>query len=278
VITTLFPLLSAYDPAELDRAVCSLVPSCTGTRTFSNAQAEHFLAVETPALLDQLTQDAVTAVVAAHAGPASPLKLLRYITAEDRGRSHVAIDYKTGLNTRLHRKLVTMFRGEIREVHYTDPDDYDDIILRVGVVYVRSANGLATSRTTTRTWVREDGSDHPATKVTVKDYASDPVLQMQEGARRRQNVIDKLSIDVLGMLAYTQTGGDIAAAEVLGAAFMLSHNAAVTTFLRAGANAQLQADVTADVTAWLNNDLAAMGMPGVSIRQVILGSLLGISE
>jgi hypothetical protein len=262
-----------FDGAELHYQVQSVFPGLLGIRRVGLALQMEFAGELTDPQIAN-----IVAIVEAHSGAPAPLKLWRYVAAGDIGRDHRAIDFGVGLTTRLHEQVTVMFRGEVRQVGFFAPDNHTDEIVRETMVYVRSANGLAVSRTTTRTWFREDGTAHPVAKVTTKDYAADPVHQMQEGARRRQNVVDRLTIDVLGMLMATQTAGDVAAAETIGAGFMLTHSSAVTTYLRTGANALLQAEVTADTAAWLDNDLAALGMGGVTIRQAIVASLLGIME
>jgi hypothetical protein len=220
----------------------------------------------------------VDAAIAAHTGPPAPLKLWRYLPSDERGRDHRVVNYGIGLTARLHEHIDEMFRGEVRRIGFYAPDDHDDEIVRETMVYTRAANGLALSRTTTRTWFREDGTPHPLTKVTVKDYEAHPIHQMQEGVRRRQNVVDELTLQVLGMLVVTQTNGDVAAAEALGSAFMLTHETCTTNYLRNGDNAMLQAEINADTTTWLENDLTALGMPGMTIRQVLVASLAGIME
>jgi hypothetical protein len=171
-----------------------------------------------------------------------------------------------------------MFRGEVRRVGFFDPDDLTTEVVREDVVYTRAANGLALSRETVRTWFCEDGTAHPVGKTSTKVYSDDPVEQMDEGERRRGNVIKRLTIDVLGMLAATQTAGNLVAAELLGRDFTDLHAAAITSYLRIGDNATLQGEVVADPTPWLDNDLAAVGAPGVTIRQAIVSALAGIME
>jgi hypothetical protein len=171
-----------------------------------------------------------------------------------------------------------MYRGEVREVHYTNPSDYSDVMLKVTVTYTRAPNGLVLSRIVTRTWVCEDGTDHPDQKITSKDYSPDPVHQMQEGIRRRENVINQLTIQVLGMLMAIRTAGDPSAAEVLGATFMMTLESYTTNFIRTGDNQTIRGVVMTDTTEWLDDDLTALGMPGVTIRYVIYDSLAGIMD
>ena len=222
---------------------------------------------------------ALDGIAAAHDGlPVSALWLDDFLP--NGYADHRAVDYKTGLLSRLYKVLHSVFRGEVREVRYYTDATKNDLVLKVEVVYTRTSNGLATSRTTTRTWYRRDGTPHPLTKVTLKEY--DDLMQMQEGKRRRGNVVDQLTLDVLMMLVVTETGGDIPAAEAIGMVYMGKYSVALSNYVRTGDMSfkvpPASPNITDDTEDWLDNDLALIGMPGVTIRMAILNSLKGIMD
>ena len=199
---------------------------------------------------------------------------------------HRVFDYKAGLLESLHKKVEVMFRGEVRQVRYFDVDSVEanpsdenlwTKVLQVDVVYVRDASDLATSRTTTRTWYREDASAHPGVKLTKKIYA--PFQQMLEAVRRRQNVIDGAALTILGLIAMTETAGDIPAAEDIAQAFTSDYDLELNNYVRVGSNefsTKLLADTT---TTWFDNDLTALGYPaGTTIRDVIYSEIRSIAD
>jgi hypothetical protein len=210
-----------------------------------------------------LTGTEDTALDTAHANwvavTPSRLKLDSYLPEGDKGRDHRVIDYKSGLITRLYKKLSVVFRGEVRQVQYFADNTETDLVLQVDIVYNRTGNGLAVDRTTTRTWYKEDGSTHSATKTTVKEY--DTLHQMIEGRRRRTNVINMLTIDVLNMLVVTSavdplnpTAQEIVDAEALGSTFMESYSGNIQTYIGTGDLSWVGTPgVGNDSTSWLDN-------------------------
>ena len=212
----------------------------------------------------------------------SSLRLKEYMSNSDQGRDHRVIDYKGGLTTRLHKKLTTIFRGEVRKIEYFKDSTETNLVLDVNVSYNRTGNGLATDRTTTRTWYKKDGTAHPLTKVTVKEY--DSLNQMMEGRRRRTNVISILTIQVLTMLVATTaanpanpTNNEILQAETNGNAFMANYTNDITGYLATGELSWAgAAGIGSDTTTWLDNNVVAYGWTGPTIRDEIQGALVDI--
>lgn len=219
---------------------------------------------------------AIDALVAAHNGAEHTLKIARYADIDD----HTTHDYTAGLHQRLHKVVQTMFRGEVRSVDYfdmtgvlADPDPATwDCVLMVAVVYTRDATGLATSRETTRTWCQEDGSPHPVNKVTHKIYSN--FEAMGEGTRRRQNVIEDVSLTLVGLLLYSGAASDYADAVAKGTSFTSMYDSEINNYVRVGSD-ELDTAVLADTTTtWLDQDLTALGYPGgTTIRDVIDGEI-----
>lgn len=204
--------------------------------------------------------------------PPSPLKLWRYVDGEP---DPVTTDYITGLSTRLHKLVTDFSKGEVREVEWHATPAHDDLVLSVHVTYERTPNGLASSRRVIRRWYREDGTVG-AQKLTTKYY--DGLHQMREARRRRDNVVDQLLIDVLGMLVYTETYAEpdpIAAAEAIGIPFVAARESMLDSYRQTG-DQTIVANIGVAVDAWLDNDLAPLGSPGVTIRQAMQAALTPI--
>ncbi len=194
----------------------------------------------------------------------------------DNSYSWHSINYANGLGERLHKDVLNnIFRGEVREISFYIQDQNFSLdpstgavvsgtkVVREDHVYTRDANGLALRRDITISWLREDGSAHPSQKVRTKLYS--PLEQGREGTRRRSNVIDQMKLQLVGMLAATETAGDFTAAVILGQTFFTAHFQEIAEFVETASD-QITADLIADTTPWMNNFVAA----GVTIRAVLL--------
>lgn len=209
------------------------------------------------------------------------------------------IDYKSGLTSRLHKVITSMYRGELREVKYYTDVSSTDLVLVVSVYadeactvpgYSRTSLGQPVERWTKREWYKKNGSPHESKKVTHKTYSHDPISQMSEGLRRRQNQLDKLSVDILiayvgttavNPLAPTQAELDAAYETVT--AYNDKYESALTTFARVGRNDFLSPpaspNVADDTESWLDNDVEPLGYPaGWTIRTIVTQSVKNISE
>lgn len=141
------------------------------------------------------------------------------------------LDYKTGLNTRLHPDF-TFDTGRLVMVKYFKNFDgtvFSDLILQVEISYTDDANGNAKMRTTTRKWSMDNDEFGPHVKVTDKFY--DSRASSREGVTRRTNIVNNLldqsddfgakelfkvmfrSID-LDIIAYKETGDDSIIASI----------------------------------------------------------------
>lgn len=247
---------------------------------------------------DAASQSTFDGLVSSHSGqPLAGLRIVDHMV-EDR-TDHRQVNYKTGLIDRLHKYIDfddtdSWFRGEIRRVTYWESPTRNNKVLEVTIQYARQPNGLLTrvndtavwgdpdfyGRRTTRTWFRGDGTPHPVAKVTDKTY--DSVAAVEEGRRRRSNVVNKLTLDVLEALVYTETAGDVEAAEAIGMPYVAKYESQLDNYRQTG-DLSLKTppsvpNITDDTELWLDNDLAALGSPGVTIRDMILDSLKEIME
>lgn len=121
--------------------------------------------------------------------------------------SPFTLDYKTGLNVRLHPRFI-IDSGELRRAEYYssyDGTDYNDIILEVDVVWNRNEAGQLFERIETRRWYNTDDSIGDHVKVTKKYYNKE--MAAKADSRRRSNIVEHMTAlaDTFGVLAYVQT-------------------------------------------------------------------------
>lgn len=186
-------------------------------------------------------------------------------------------NYNTGLTRRLHPKRI-FDHGEMQRVEfYADATPqpngsviYDDLVLTEDYVYVRDSVGFAESRTLTITWYREDETPHPNTKLMEKIYPLDE--RMQEGKRRRGNVVDNLSLTVSGLLLMTElanNGGDQQATLDMGRALLADYAVEIDNFVEASIQTLYTRLLAETNYAWLDNDIGG----GTTIRMVMLNEI-----
>jgi len=204
------------------------------------------------------------------------------------------IDYKTGLTQNAHpyREFTNGFLTKVtwykeHDNAAADPEhssSYSEPVIDVGINYNIGANDFVTDRTTTRKWYHEDGTlsaDTGSWKVTTKHYTNEGA--MKEGRRRRNNIIVKLQKDVVGMIMITHPS-TLAEAQTYGQDFFIDFYTEITLYEQINhrsASVGISTDGILDKVTqapigqypWINNDLAAFGLPGVSIKSYIGGSL-----
>ena len=223
--------------------------------------------------------DQAQAIVDAHVPTAHYVKMHRYIDDDSLNPlvPPADVSYMTGITVRLHPTCSVVVDGEVRKIDYyaqaemdmnTGQVAYSDLVVSEEYVYTRDAIGFARSRQQTITWIREDDTPHPATKVRVKLY--EPQESLREGQRRRTNITDKLAMDMSGWLLATQT--QLANPQDrldLGRDFMATHKISFDMFIEASSSQILYDVRDDDATAWLDDEIA----PGVTIRATILDAL-----
>lgn len=252
----------------------------TATPRYTKVVALRFVA------MDQTEKDAVDAAE-------NPLKMYKYIAPEDRltmwpdhSKPPMGLDYGTGLNQRLEKK-VTLLNGQVIAIGYyatatIEADGtrtYDDLIVEETHTYVRDLAGFALSRDIDIEWKHEDGSGHAQKKKLKKTYST--TESIREGKRQRSNVIDGLEIQVAGMLIATEVVDPMDTVEVqaaldLGRAFLEAHQDDITAFVEGSVRtlhdtsvpAYNALSIQAPAQPWMDNVVS-----GSTIRAIVLATL-----
>lgn len=203
-------------------------------------------------------------------------KIYRFFDGADYDQEEAPTDFNytsPGLDQRLYA-LPIFTKGRISRVEFYGDVGHDasgelvgsDLVVSEDHVYSLDAAGLARFRTITITWYREDGTPGQ-TKQRPKKYNN--AQARQEGRRRRRNVIDKLSIDVVGMVAMTETSGHLPNAIALATPWLEAREELVAQFLELSGSALRDSALADTHTSWLNNLLG----PGFTIRDHIAQEL-----
>lgn len=181
----------------------------------------------------------------------------------DAPRGH---NYVLGLNTKLF-PVRTFVQGELQAVDWYSDIEKKDLVLKVRIEYTRDPLGFALTRTTTRTWLREDGTEHEWTKISIKEY--DMLAQINEGIRRRGNIVKGIQKPVLGMMI--QTIQDKSATEVIlmGREFLKKYQSDFTAFQN-DSNSGILTAISQASEEWLDNQIDGNG---TTIRMYILNEL-----
>jgi hypothetical protein len=205
-------------------------------------------------------------------------KIFRYIPEPNDYNKRVppvGHDYMRGLDTTLFPKDY-FNKGELYKMEYFADDDLTEIIIEVNIVYERDAMGFATKRTTTRSWYLEDGTISPDTKVTVKIYRQGTLGPIEEGIRRRGNIVKGIQMPILGMMLATITtkSGESeperqARCITLGRRFLEQNKVAFTNFIE-DSNRQISQDVEESTDFWIDN---VIDDNGTTIRGYVISSL-----
>lgn len=184
-------------------------------------------------------------------------KIILYAKEEAKDKHFHNIDYKQELISSLYAKR-TMVQGEITQVDWYSDVALTNKVICVEIVYVRDSIGFALSRTTTRKWINEDDTENPEFKVTNKDYTININEQLEEGQRRRKNLFNKLSLEVLGrmqVVLYQTYTPEVIVQK--GRDFLLSHSIAWSEFINASHQQILTDLAVPDVIndEWLDQDM-----------------------
>ena len=172
------------------------------------------LKVEPTSAQDQDITDTVNNHVPSYPG----YKIWDYVNDEPHVPwfSPTSLDYKKGLNTRLHPKN-TFTKGELtlREYYESATVDavgavtFSNLVLKEENSYTRDIGGFAVVRSQTISWMRDDETWGPDVKTTLKYYSG--IDKMQEGKKRRSNLVDQLMMDTANMLLYIEAVARITA-------------------------------------------------------------------
>ncbi len=198
-------------------------------------------------------------------------KLFRYV--EDRGFPVYTVNYKTELNTRLHPQH-TVVDGELQTTMYyaegtltaSGSVEYTDPVIKVSFVWNRNPLGFVYERNSKIEYYLEDGTIGEDTKETQKFYSNDEAIS--EGKRRRQNIVDSITLPVMSMMLKTIPEDDGVVIQK-GRVFLKKHQASFSAFINESNN-QIIADIVASEELWLNNPINDQL---TTIRQYILSKL-----
>lgn len=193
----------------------------------------------------------------------------------------VNLDYKTGLDIRLHAKN-TLIKGELVKTEYFSDQGLTDKVLDVAMIYNRDAIGFVLNRTVVRRWVMKNGEYHPTVKTTFKDYTINPQDQISEGVTRRENSINALQPKVLYFMLTTIQGQTQTQIVLAARAFMDNLEDPITKFIKNSSTItdpaspdlgkkKLWVAFRDAPEAWLDNTPAALG--GATIRQYMMNEV-----
>jgi hypothetical protein len=204
------------------------------------------------------------------------VKIYKYIQLSEDYDIHdppIGLNYITGLTTKLFPKR-TMTKGEVNKVDYYADEELTDLVLTVDISYNRDQLGLATDRTVTRTWIKEDGQPHCCPKVTKKIYTINIEDQIKEAHRRRENIVDKLLLVVLGMMIATNPEETLADVLTDARNFVFTYKTEFDTFESSGGTEIITtvsgATVDGIIGNWLDNVIDG---EGTTIRQYMMVEL-----
>ena len=178
-------------------------------------------------------------------------KIYRYMQGKGYNKREVPLghNYVSGLTVRLF-PLRTFHFGELQQVLWYADQAKTDLVLKADIVYNRDTLGFVTSRTTTRTWICEDNTEHVDTKVGIKEYTQEQAIA--EGVRRRTNVVDGFQQPAIGLMvqyaAYTPTD-----AVIEGSRFMESIAAEIQSYIHTPRLNHFQDALTNATETWLDS-------------------------
>lgn len=175
-------------------------------------------------------------------------------------------NYRTGLTGGLYsdRKFV---KGELQSVDWYADKAKTDLVVSVKIQYTRDPLGFAVERWTTRTWYREDGEPHPLVKKTPKEY--DDLSQIDEGIRRRGNIVKILQKPMLGLLVMTSPGVSQISLVIEGRRFLSDYKVDFDNFRDVSNHHVLDRLANDTEYPWLDN----MTPYGITIRQFLIQNL-----
>lgn len=206
------------------------------------------------------------------------VKIYRFITIPNHDLTYAPIDhdYKRGLTISLY-PVMSFNKGELYNVKYYSDAAKTDLILDVSMAYVRDVLGFPQTRTVTRTWFREDGSSASPTKLTTKIYPDNLTTYLNEGVRRRGNLIDILTAEVLQFrVLYEPLQGTETSAEKYvrivnsGRKFKRLYDVDFDTFIKDAYRDGLVSTIESAGDAWLDIDIVHLSK---TIRQYILDEI-----
>lgn len=196
-----------------------------------------------------------------------------------------AVDYKKDVNGRLHPKR-TFVKGFLTECEYfenaglaVDPNTgftgitYENPVLKVEIDYYIGGDGYVSYRDTTRSWVKHNGEYSTDTKMSRKYYSK--IEAKEEGKRRRNNIIDQLTLEVGAFVVLTETGTtSVQEAEALALPFLDELDTSIDKYLKGNTEPIINSITSADTSThyWLDNTVPGSD-PAITIQQYLLYTL-----
>ena len=201
-----------------------------------------------------------------------------------------SIDYKIDLDVRLNPKYTFNSRGHLTEcIYYKDLSvsvngagistyTYSTPVLKYSAEYVVGEDNYTKSRTVTRAWYLLDGSICSNTKITTKVYEA--TQAREEGVTRRNNIINNLLINVVGLILMTSDDLDtVSEAETDGVNFLKEISDGISEYYQYGSKldsngnpCKLIQQITSSTYTRLNNYVPGTSNT-VTIRMYILSKL-----
>lgn len=157
-------------------------------------------------------------------------------------------------------------KGELTGIKWYSDQAKTDLIIDVSVTYNRDILGFVTDRTTVRTWINEDGSSNPDTKVKIKEYTAKEAIA--EGVRRRTNIFDGFQQPTIGLMIQF-AGMDAMTAVEEGSIFMDGISDEIHSFIHTPKLNQFPDALNAAPEAWLDADIGG----GTTIRHYLLNEI-----
>lgn len=203
-------------------------------------------------------------------------KIYDYLTnaPKDKKVPPFDVDFVSGLTIKLHRKQ-TMIKGEVQVEEYFlrfNGSTYSDLVVKETHVFTRDSFGFAIYRTTTVQWYLKCNKISPYTKVWVKHY--DMLQTIEEGIKRRGNIVKFMQPTILGVLQATVAPEDLPNILVWGRSFLSYMKVHFDNFIDHSDRTlytQLQEPGLVDLYPWLNNVIPGSG--GATILDFVISEV-----
>lgn len=220
---------------------------------------------------DQPTKDAVDSLAGAHNMEEKEYQIYQYVmwNPAQRWKPPWGVDYKTGLDRRLHPEH-TFIKGELQKTVYYEqvtlnPDGSQTFaipVLQVEFVWHRQpVTTFVYLRESTICWYFVDGTldtDASHAKRLQKFYNNDESIK--EGIRRRANIVDSLKLTNFGLLQLVlpdATDGDIID---LGRQWLEEYSETLRNYIDAGDIQGLVDRMGKDTTYWMRMEIPGAGI------------------
>lgn len=204
-----------------------------------------------------------------------------------------SLDYKKGLlsGVKLHPVYTLDINGLLIETIYYVDETKTKQVLKVNNSYILDDNLTlepsareVLSRTTTRTWIDTNGDEIVKSKLSPKIYDTFD-KKNTEGQRRRNNLINSVTVNLVTALILTGTTANKTTAQELLVSFFQSHSASFNNYKVTG-RGEIYNDITNDNSTWLdvvvqddvNTQTLIPQMIGLNLKNYSISKLKGNIE